>query len=64
MKNLFFIVVIMFTQSAGGYDEYNILINNKLNKDELEYFKLNCKNTFSYTCLAIQEKIKETKKNG
>ena len=64
MKKYIF-VLILSSFSVFGYDEYNILVDNDvLNKDEVQYFKQNCKNAFSYTCIAISQKIKEAKQNG
>lgn len=65
MKSLFFVLMMGFISYANAYDDYNILSDSSLNQDELEYYAKNCKyGGFSYTCIIIEEKIKETKKNG
>lgn len=65
MKSLFFVLMMGFISYANAYDDYNILSDSSLNQDELEYYAKNCKyGGFNYTCIIIEEKIKETKKNG
>ena len=63
MNMFLFIAAILFSSSALCYDEYNILIDSSLNNDEVEYFEENCEHEFSYTCIAISDKI-EKAKNG
>lgn len=65
MKSLFvFLMMSFITSYALAYDEYNILVDSTLNKDELEYFQQNCKrNEFSYVCIAISQKM-GGQKNG
>lgn len=61
MKSLFFVLMMGFISYANAYDDYNILSDSSLDQDELEYYTKNCKyGGFSYTCIIIEEKIKET----
>jgi hypothetical protein len=49
-----------FMSYANAYDDYNILTESYLTKDEVEYYKQNCKrNSFSYVCIGIAKKIEE-----
>lgn len=65
MKHLFFaLIMLSISYAVNAYDDkYDILVDEKLNQDEIKYFKQNCKyNLFSYTCIVIQEKIKKEEK--
>lgn len=64
MKLLMVTILMITSFQVFSYDEYNILIDNQLNADEKEYYKINCKYNFNYTCILIGNKIKEDKKNG
>lgn len=60
MKYLFFVLMMVSSYGASAYDDYNILTESYLTKDEVEYYKQNCKrNSFSYVCIGIAKKIEE-----
>lgn len=63
MKLLMVTILMITSFQVFSYDEYNILVGGELNEDELEYFEENCDHGFSYTCIAISNKIKEDQKD-